>query len=281
MISIGAVTFLVAIASATGVQTNQGRAEIEPLIERLERNQWDDAALREIRRLGPQAKAAVPVLVPMLRQPIYTVLEALRAIGTDPLPAAPAVIDVLQDPAAADTCRACVSLAVEVLGTMGPAVLPAVLAAIGEGDTDGVLIFVPDIVRQVGPAALPALLAALGDAPLRRHAAVWALAVLGPDAASAAPVLVGFLERDPVLREDSTDTLRAIGPAASAVVPRLTSLIGNENVDVRRAAVTVLGAIGPAARAAVPVLDDLRARDAALAAEAAKAVQRILTPNGR
>src|SRR5436190_16608971 len=143
MIFFFAGTLAITMAVSAGVQTDEGRPAVERLIQRLERNQWDDAALREVRRLGPQAKAAVPALVLLLREPIqrYTVLEALAAIGPDALPAAPAVIDVLQEPAATATCRACLRVGVEALGKMGPAVVPVVLAAIGEGDTDGVLAF--------------------------------------------------------------------------------------------------------------------------------------------
>jgi hypothetical protein len=262
------------VASPTAVACAQTR--VDQLIAAVDADRGRPDALGELARLGPEARAALPVLVKVLRESgnPYMVLNTLAAIGPDALPAAPAIIDTLQG-ASAGSCRLCDRVAMDCLGNMGPGVVPVLFAAIGEGDADGILILVPDIVGKVGVGAIPALLVALNDTPLRRHAAVGAFGVLGPDGAPGAPILVEYLERDALLRDTAARALREIGTGAVAVVPRLIVLSGHADSDVRRAAVTILAAIGPGAQAAVPVLEELQARDAALATEAADALRRI------
>jgi adenylate cyclase len=55
--------------------------------------------------------------------------------------------------------------------------------------------------------------------------------------------------------------LGAFGPEALAAVPALIDALADENLWVRRGAVTALGKMGPAAEAAVPALTALQQDD--------------------
>jgi HEAT repeat protein len=251
---------------------------VERLIELLATPPRRDYALRELARLGPGARSAVPALVETLRQRdvVDSVLVTLGAIGPDALPAAPAVIDLLDD---RDVSLSDRGTAVETLGKMGPAVLPSILAVL-DGETedysrDGAAAFFPAVVKDIGPSGMPFLLAALRDRHLRRVVAVEGLGALGADAAPAAPVLVEFLTDDAFVRERTVEALVKIAPKSQVIVPRLVSLVEHNDVEVRRAAVQVLGAMGPAAQPAVATLEALRSRDALLAPGVAMALRRI------
>jgi HEAT repeat protein len=167
-----------------------------------------------------------------------------------------------------------------------------VLAGLGEpgaealtgclGDRERRRLAVPALVRM-GPAALPALVAALdrSDDPGRGTAAAL-LGGLGPAAAPAVPKLVKLLapQDDEGVRRAAAEALGQIGPAAREAVPALAPLLRDPDDGVRSAAFQALGRLGPAAAEAVPALIDALADPArrAPAAEALAAVGPAAVP---
>jgi HEAT repeat protein len=251
-------------------------------IEILEddRSTRHDDALLELRRLGPDAAPAVPILVKEMRRvgQAYPVLEVLEEIGPEAWPAVPAILDL----AASERgdCHRCEDHAVNALASVGPIVVPAVLSDIEDGDLarDHVFSWLPGVVGQLGAPALPALFVALRDTPNRQQVAALTLIGFGQEAAPAASRLVDLLTADVSRRSVATQALESIGPAAGSIVPKLIFLLEHEEKDLRRSAATVLGAIGPAAMGAIPALDRVRANDPELAETVSYALKRIREP---
>ena len=158
-----------------------------------------------LRRIG---SAAVPVLISRLKdEDAKTRLEAaesLGSIGPAAAAAVPALITLLKDERKvliaeavqaewgfeADYTPEVRRCAVEALGRIGPAAMPALLNALGDQE-EGVRRCAVEALGRIGPAAMPALLNALGDQEegVRRRA-VEALGRIGP---AAMPALLNAL----------------------------------------------------------------------------------------
>jgi HEAT repeat protein len=113
-----------------------------------------------------------------------------------------------------------------------------------------------DALGQIGPAAVPALVEALGDPDMRvRVRAVAALGHIGSAAEPAVPAIVEALrDHQPRVRAAAAYALGRLGLAAEPVVPALVKALGDPNSGVRPAAAFALGSMGAAAEPAVPVL---------------------------
>jgi HEAT repeat protein len=162
--------------------------------------------------LGPDAAPAVPALVRGLGwYDIKEIVEVLVKIGE---PALPALVQVLEDRAAADRHVA----VLQVLRGFGPS------------------------ARQ----AIPALVQALRhDQEAASKQAVEALGALGGAGADAVPLLVKLLaEKDNELRRHAVDALGLLGPVAKAALPELLGLFKDDSAQLRVAAARAAGSVG-------------------------------------
>jgi hypothetical protein len=113
-----------------------------------------------------------------------------------------------------------------------------------------------------------------GDGPAR----VYALQQL-PELSQFSPehldaIISCLKDQDPVVRLEAELVFRRIG---SAAIPYLLEALEQENVELRRAAISALGSIGPAAHPAVPALR-IALDDEAIAPDAAEALNKITPP---
>jgi HEAT repeat protein len=114
-------------------------------------------------------------------------------------------------------------------------------------------------LAQIGAASVPELIKILDDAsPAARHRALWALAVIGPDARPAlGPVGESLKDRDPKIRALAAQALGEMGPHARPAAPLLARALQDPDDQVRRQAAEALHAIGPGmAVHLLPVLKD-------------------------
>jgi HEAT repeat protein len=237
-----------------------GRPAVPALIETLKSKDHNPSvrAVAALKKMGPEAEAAVPALFDALRQ----------RRGVDRFPVQ------------------------EALGRIGPAAVPALTAALKDKDGD-VRLRAASALSRIGAGAkeaVPTLIEALNDKQIQ-HLAVEALGKIGPDAKAALPILseklkdpaVGprrrvaraLLRIDPGQKEalavlidalkDMTDkkggtrwnaaqALGELGPAAREAVPALAQALKDSNHTVRYSAADALGNIGPEAAEAVPSL---------------------------
>jgi HEAT repeat protein len=200
---------------------------------------------RELGKLGPKGKAAVPALIQALDDESPDVRKevaaALGKIGPDANEAIPALILRLEDTETSVCARA-----VEALARIGP-------------ETEDVV---------------PALVRALSDpSSTVRSEALRALGSIGPTAEQAIPSIINLLNTDRSVHHVLTDTLAAIGPM---VIPEVTDALRNEDHNVRCMAAEALGKMGPLAS---PAVNELKAalhdKNTGVQAEAAWALGEI------
>ncbi len=169
------------------------------------------------------------------------------AVPAQPAPVSPKtarLIKQLQSPVKAERLAA-----MKELGNQGAAARAAVLPLMERLRREGPE-FADQAARtlaQIGPAAVPALIKALADAapPVRRRA-LWALAVIGPDAAAAVEPVSDFLEdKDAQVRTLAALALAEIGPESRPAVPRLAKLLRDPDPEARAWAAVALHEIGP------------------------------------
>jgi len=197
--------------------------------------------------------------------------------------------------------------ALDRLGELGPAAVPALTRALFDDDAKRRLIAVLALDRLGGAArpasaalvrlltdpeptvrataalalgkidrrAVPALVAALRDeGPSVRVAAAHSLAQLGYASDRLVPVLLDWLKDDKgVGRIDTLAVLFRLGPEAGPATPALVRLLDAPEEALRRGALRTLAGMGPAAREAAPALkailaDRERTGEHSLAAEA-------------
>jgi HEAT repeat protein len=198
-----------------------GVKALPKLIKALENDDMQSLAVEVIRRLGPQAKDAVPALILELKDPDPAYRQevefALAAIGPEAKAAVPALlehmIDSKEEPK--DRYTACYAL-----GKIGPAAAVAV----------------PALRQNMA-----------GDDKFLKVASVWALLHIQPEdrplKALAVPLLAKALEeseRDLVKVEVAT-ALGAIGPTAQAAIPTLEKAAkDDDSAAVRTAAADAL-----------------------------------------
>jgi len=161
--------------------------------------------------------------------------------------------------------------AAEALGLLGPAAKDAAnaLTRALENTNGGIRKRAARALVRILPAdeAVPVFVRLLKhENPDYATTAAEALALLGPQARSAAPVLRRCLDIEPVydasglndkyrwLRYAAIEALGRIGTASDEVVPALITQLTHENDYARRDAAEAIGRIGPEAKAAVPAL---------------------------
>lgn len=237
-----------------------------PAIEALARAVSDEGfgvrweAAIAIGRIGPAAKAAVPILTAQLRRGwMRAPVSFLGRIGRYAQPGWP------------------------VMSTVAVAAALA-LDKMDDDDNPSRQAFVAWALAGIGPPAkdaVPPLIEALHDPDrsLRRFAAR-ALGEIGPDAASAVPQLLAMAKnKKDKERDEALWALGGIGPAAKEAVPILIEELADRKYTFRPCEVAMtLAEIGPNAKAAVPALTALvrnRREDDQVREYAAKAVMKI------
>jgi HEAT repeat protein len=243
--------------------TAAGRSALEAAVGALGARRLDDekrptpeAMIEALRKIGPDAKEAVPDLGAMVRAGLTWKLrsaaaQALQAIGPD---ARDAVADLRE--ALADTNAEVRSEAAEALGALrkdGKGAIDDLCKALREDDDPGVKEAAADALEEIGPeagaaadTAAVALGAALREAKNDRLqlAITRALHSLGK---ASVPVLARAMRQDKEknVRRAAAETLGGMGPAAAGALPDLIVALGQDPDEiVRAAAATAVGAVG-------------------------------------
>jgi HEAT repeat protein len=262
-----------------------------------------ETAVRAVGRMGPAAKAAVPLLLEVARDSLASpslrqkAVEALWRMGEKPEPLMPVVRELLSDrfllddfdwlgelgPAAGDAVPVLVRWldegnvsAARLLGRLGPRAKPALLNLRTALRAPGAELRTASAVALwriecKSTEVLPTLLAALRDSDGEDVLA--ALGGIGKEARDAVPRLRSLLAEGPLSRRIlATETVWRITGDTGAVLPVLQRGLESGDPATRRKAVEVLGALGPAARPAADAIKELvedTERDVRLAAAAA------------
>jgi HEAT repeat protein len=168
-------------------------------------------AAHALGRLGPDAAPAVPSLVALLRDEDqwvrYHTAQTLGLIGPEGQAAASALGDTLRTDKDSSVRRE----AARALGSIGPAAVPVLIAALQQQTQDGTES--TSVIRALGR--------------------------IGPGAAGAVPLLIDRLDRPDSTNVEKYQIARALGhigrPAAPAA-PHLEALRDHESRQVRNAA---------------------------------------------
>jgi HEAT repeat protein len=118
-----------------------------------------------LKRIGPQAKAAIPIMIEMVKGRDRTAAEVLAAIGPEAKAAVPALIEALKDKELYFSIQAAMGLAYIATPEATEAVVPFLLKIIKEPPSN-YHQYALGYLGQLGPkakAAIPAL------EPLRKH----------------------------------------------------------------------------------------------------------------
>jgi HEAT repeat protein len=202
-------------------------------------------------QIGPDARAAVPVLNDLLKDTDSSVVKAaadsLGRIGPDARGAVPALIEAMQDRDVEVRRQVVVAL-----GRIGPgavAAVPALTDALQNKSRPERWRYA-QALGDIGPEAKSAL-------PVLRDVAqpksfkpdrVWSLyALVRIDGDAPAMASLTDLLKDRVAAPDAAEALGRIGPPAKAAVPALRDLLKDKNPDVRKAAGEALKKIDPGA----------------------------------
>ena len=188
-------------------------------------------------RLGPTAKAAVPILLEMFHRSERSIREhaaqALAAVGKSAIePLTRALRD--RDP----KVRGGAAFALELMGEQAAPAITALIAALAAHET------ADDPRSHESAAADPEL----NSHQPRPSGYQTALAAIGP---ACVPALLRQLDSsDLPVRTQAVRTIGLLGEGGNAAVPRLIGLLGH--ADIRAEAVRALGNIGPPARRRFP-----------------------------
>jgi HEAT repeat protein len=244
------------------------RTAIPSLIEAIERLDQDWGAktfkfyvVRALGRIGPDARAAVPILNRLLDQALkpspaedtrdaFDVATALAEIGAPPTGK---LLDAF--------VRTGDSFAARQLACLGPKAREAVpsLRALLTDKRLEVRANAAVALAYIEPSlgeSIPVLIEGLNhldDNTLDVLEVPQALAQLGPKAKAAIPTLIGLVKKE----RDDSDVLNAlvqIDPEGKECVPALISALDHEDFNVVVVADDCLGLLGPKAKDSVPAL---------------------------
>jgi HEAT repeat protein len=281
-------TLLLALVLAAQAPSGGSRPEAIPdLVAQLRSRDWQVRNTAQA-ALAKAGAPAVPALMEVLRtekseEARQSAAAALGAIGPDARAATPLLVEALSDP---DTgyaaAEALVALKADVAGELVKAAgsvrkYARIHAALALGKLDPR----PDV-------AVPTLVALASDpSPYVAGQAFGALGHIGEPARAAVPVLMAGLKDeslasaaasaltkitpgDPALvtafseglaakgaagrRQACAQGLAAMGPAAAPAVSALVAALADENEHVRATAAQALARVGPAAGESVPAL---------------------------
>lgn len=223
------------------------RAAVPVLVERLEDKEFRLAAAYALGKIGgPGARAAVPVLVTLLADSDEVVQRnvaaSFRNLGKE---AVPELIKLLKDNPLYVVAGALAEIGPDASDAAGP------LAFLLENDFnhDAAALALGRIGRADAGPALPTLIKLLDDEDRQRRIAA-ALALGGAGKVAAGPLL-DYLKRERSHRDLAAFALGQIGAQGQDAIPALVRLLKDENREVQLAAATALGKLG---KEAVPAL---------------------------
>lgn len=235
-------------------------------------------ALQVMTAMGPEASAAVPVLIAILQRPVENPLvragsaTALGRVGRGAREAVPALIRYLMEGGALN-----VEAAAEALGKIGePAAVPF-LARYLERSEPAIARKVATALGEIGPAAFEAVPLLVKSMQKGNEQAAEALGRIGDPA--SVPALTAALS-DWRIAYGAASALGAIGAEDARVVPALVRAVGSSAPEpVRVRVIEVLGSFGIRAQEAIPALVGLLkgSHPAAVRAAAAQALMNIST----
>jgi len=198
----------------------------------------------------------------------FLAVDALRRLGTEAKPAVPALVRALDD-------QMLFPLAADALAGAGPAAKPAIPRLVELLGDDSRRNRAAEILGAIGPEAIPPLLEAIESEDLQvRDAAVYALGKAGQGSEEAVAALAALVKSDdPAARLLAFDALGSVGPTA---VPALVELFGDRAFPDRCLAAMVLARMGEDAREAVaPLCEALNEDDPQVQVAAARALAGI------
>jgi len=217
-------------------------------------------AVRALGRIGPDARAAVPILNGLYGKKLvddFDIVMALDGIGEPPVKRL--VETLLHHPdSGADYQLAW-------LGPKAREAAPALRVALADKRPQCRYSAAVALVsiEPSGTDSIPVLIEALDhleDQDLLISDVPVALAHLGPKAKAALPALIGLVKA----RRADTDVLKAlvqIDPEGNKCVPALISALTQNDYDGVAAAANCLSLLGPRAKEAVPSLAEIVTRD--------------------
>lgn len=240
---------------------------------------------------GPKAKAAVPVLINVMKTELLKESGrdlgrqagfALAFIGAE---ATPALVQVLNDPKSSGVVRSTVLHYLEHMARIrGPeatkVAIPTLVAVLKEKD-EALRWQAVAVLGSMGPTAKAALtevarLVNEGSAFERVLASV-ALYRIDPTNKLTVPVLIVALEgKEDRVRRRAAWALGELGPNAADAVTPLIKALKDKDVEVRMHAASSLGAIGASARpAVVALLQATQDENPSVRRAAAQALERL------
>jgi HEAT repeat protein len=246
--------------SAAQVLARIGSPAIPALVKALKDSGVRVRAAYTLGNIREEAKAAVPQLILLLKDPDVdvrrSVTYALRNIGAEAKTAVPQLILLLKD---SDVDVR--SNAAFVLGKMGAEAKTAVpgLIRLLEDSEANVRSNAVDALENIGAepkTAVPQLIRLLKDSDIDvRKGAASLLGSMGVEAQAAVPGLIGLLaDSHANVRSSAASLLGSIGAEAKNAVPELIRLLADSSANVRSSATFALANIGAEAKDAVPEL---------------------------
>jgi HEAT repeat protein len=257
---------LTRVQSAQAVwQINHKADEVMPVFMEVVKNPKEHAlalnqTLTALNELGPEAKAAVPALVEVLKGPnnnLY-VFALTNTLGTIGAASVPPLAELLNNK---DTDPRILYPVIQALGRVGPEGAEPLIKAMDHENVN-IRSQVVMSIGQMGPgakAAVPKLaeLAKGGDANLRNNA-INALVQLGLDGRAAAPALVENLKNpNQYIVTQSLQALRNMQVDSKTVVPALEELLKSTTPYQRVMTADAIVSLDRENKAVVPVLIEL------------------------
>jgi HEAT repeat protein len=242
-----------------------------------------EAAVALEETIGPEGKAAVPVLIQALKDKDEVVHSraagALGKIGPGAKAAAPALIATLKDKDRDSITRANAALALGKIGAEAKTVVPVLTEALADKD-EYVRAKAVEALGDIGPEArdaIPALRQAFKKNKGNIFIAPGIVSAWGRIGKPAVPELIDALKsKNEGVSEIAARALGKIGPDAREAMPVLFKMLKQDDWRDRQRACQILGKIGPEAREAGPALREaMKDKNAFVRESAAWAFVRI------
>ncbi|MGH7173798.1 MAG: HEAT repeat domain-containing protein [Gemmataceae bacterium] len=223
-------------------------------------------AVAAMKSFGPRAKAAIPRLIPMLKDTKENICsvaaDALFAIGAEAVPALIGAAKSKEDGYYGWILR------IGALGVLSKhaakekTALPAIIEATKHADpqTRGIAVSILSQCGKDSPKALDAVIRALEDKDKSvSDKAVCALTYFGPEISKALPATARMMkDKDREKRGRAIGVLHSIanknGRKVQDAAPILVRAARDKDFSVRYTAVLALGMVRPPAKVAVPCL---------------------------